>query len=195
MEFLVTMTTRVPDSMPADAVERVRAREAARSRELAAQGKLLRLWRPPLRPGEWRTLGLFAADDNGELEQLLASMPPRSWRTDDVTPLGAHPNDPVGQGITIAPGKGPDRDDHYGATGYPGSGGRRHRGARGSPRARAGRAGTPGAVVGTTRRTGRPAHPGAVAGSRPWRADGHPGIATACWLDDHRDHAAESASR
>lgn len=108
MEFLVTMTTRVPDSMPADAVERVRAREAARSRELAAQGKLLRLWRPPLRPGEWRTLGLFAADDNGELEQLLASMPPRSWRTDDVTPLGAHPNDPVGQGITIAPGKGPE---------------------------------------------------------------------------------------
>lgn len=64
--------------------------------------------RPPLRPGEWRTLGLFAADDNGELEQLLASMPPRSWRTDDVTPLGAHPNDPVGQGITIAPGKGPE---------------------------------------------------------------------------------------
>lgn len=108
MEFLVTMTTRVPDSMPADAVERVRAREAARSRELAAQGKLLRLWRPPLRPGEWRTLGLFAADDNGELQQLLASMPPRSWRTDDVTPLGAHPNDPVGQGITIAPGKGPE---------------------------------------------------------------------------------------
>ena len=35
--------------------------EAARSRELAVQGHLLRLWRPPLQPGEWRTLGLFAA--------------------------------------------------------------------------------------------------------------------------------------
>lgn len=196
MEFLVTMTTRVPDSMPADAVERVRAREAARSRELAAQGKLLRLWRPPLRPGEWRTLGLFAADDNGELEQLLASMPPRSWRTDDVTPLGAHPNDPVGQGITIAPGKGPEFLIATTIMVPPGTPAQVvDDTARGSPRARAGRAGTPGAVVGTTRRTGRPAHPGAVAGSRPWRADGHPGIATACWLDDHRDHAAESASR
>lgn len=198
MEFLVTMTTRVPDSMPADAVERVRAREAARSRELAAQGKLLRLWRPPLRPGEWRTLGLFAADDNGELEQLLASMPPRSWRTDDVTPLGAHPNDPVGQGITIAPGKGPEFLIATTIMVPPGTPAQVvddtvAREARRAPEL-AGR-GTPGAVVGTTRRTGRPAHPGAVAGSRPWRADGHPGIATACWLDDHRDHAAESASR
>jgi muconolactone delta-isomerase len=43
MEYLVTMTTRVPDGPPAEAVDDVRAREAARSRELAAQGHLLRL--------------------------------------------------------------------------------------------------------------------------------------------------------
>jgi muconolactone delta-isomerase len=48
MEYLVTMTTHVPDGTPDEAVEDVRAREAARSRELAAQGYLLRLWRPPL---------------------------------------------------------------------------------------------------------------------------------------------------
>jgi len=36
MEYLVTMTTRVPDGTPAEAVDDVRAREAARSRELAA---------------------------------------------------------------------------------------------------------------------------------------------------------------
>jgi muconolactone delta-isomerase len=51
MEYLVTMTTHVPDGTPAEAVDDVRARAAARSRELAAQGHLLRLWRPPLRPG------------------------------------------------------------------------------------------------------------------------------------------------
>ena len=95
MECLVTMTTHVPAGTPEQAVEDVRTREAARSGELAAQGHLLRLWRPPLRPGEWRTLGLFAADDAGQLEQVLASMPLRVWRTDEVTPLSPHPNDPA----------------------------------------------------------------------------------------------------
>lgn len=95
MEFLVTMTTHVPDGTPPEAVDDVRAREAAHSRELAKQGHLLRLWRPPLQPGEWRTLGLFAATDARELEQVLASMPLRVWRTDAVTPLTPHPNDPV----------------------------------------------------------------------------------------------------
>jgi muconolactone delta-isomerase len=94
VQYLVTMTTRVPEGTPDLAVTDVRAREAAHSSELAAQGHLLRLWRPPLRPGEWRSLGLFAADDDTELEQVLASMPLRVWRTDEVTPLAPHPNDP-----------------------------------------------------------------------------------------------------
>ena len=95
MEYLVTMTTSVPDGTPDETVEQIRAREASRSRELAAQQHLLRLWRPPLRPGEWRTLGLFAAADGTRLEQVLASMPLRVWRTDEVTPLSPHPNDPA----------------------------------------------------------------------------------------------------
>jgi muconolactone delta-isomerase len=95
MEYLVTMTTHVPDGTPDQAVGDVRAREAVRSRELAAAGHLLRLWRPPLRPGEWRSLGLFAAADRGRLEEVLASMPLRVWRTDEVTPLAPHPNDPA----------------------------------------------------------------------------------------------------
>jgi muconolactone delta-isomerase len=95
VEYLVTMTTQVPDGTPDQAVDEVRAREAARSRELAAAGHLVRLWRPPLRPGEWRSLGLFAAADGGQLEQVLASMPLRVWRTDEVTPLAPHPNDPA----------------------------------------------------------------------------------------------------
>jgi muconolactone delta-isomerase len=94
MDYLVTMTTHVPEGTPEEAVEDVRARESAHSRGLAAQGCLLRLWRPPLRPGEWRSIGLFAADDAGQLEAVLASMPLRIWRTDEVTPLSAHPDDP-----------------------------------------------------------------------------------------------------
>jgi len=95
MEYLVTMTTHVPEGTPEEDVQEIRKREAARSRELAAQGHLLRLWRPPLQPGEWRTLGLFAADGAGQLEEVLASMPLRVWRTDAVTPLSPHPNDPA----------------------------------------------------------------------------------------------------
>jgi len=95
MEYLVTMTTHVPDGTSEEAVADVRAREAAHTGELASRGHILRLWRPPLAPGEWRTLGLFAAADRGELEQVLASMPLRVWRSDEVTELAHHPNDPV----------------------------------------------------------------------------------------------------
>jgi muconolactone delta-isomerase len=94
MEYLVTMTTHVPAGTPEEAVQDIRTREAAHSRELAAAGHLLRLWRPPLQPGEWRSLGLFAASDGDRLEEVLASMPLRIWRNDEVTPLSPHPNDP-----------------------------------------------------------------------------------------------------
>lgn len=104
MEYLVTMTTHVPDGTPEQEVNDIRAREDARSRELAAQGHLLRLFRPPLAPGEWRTLGLFAAARADRLEEVLASMPLRIWRTDEVTPLSPHPNDP---GCRPGPGRPP----------------------------------------------------------------------------------------
>jgi len=103
MEYLVTMTTHVPDGTPTETVDDVRAREAAHTRDLAAQGHVLRLWRPPLQPGEWRTLGLFAASDADELERVLASMPLRVWRTDEVTPLSPHPFDPAAAGPAAAP--------------------------------------------------------------------------------------------
>jgi muconolactone delta-isomerase len=92
MEYLVTMTTRVPDGTPERAVTDIRTREAARSRELAAQGHLLRLWRPPLQPGEWRSLGHFAA---AEMQAILESLPLWSWMIVQTTPLTEHPSDPA----------------------------------------------------------------------------------------------------
>jgi muconolactone delta-isomerase len=94
MEFLVTMTTHVPAGTAEASVDDVRDREADHSRELAIQGHLLRLWRPPLAPGEWRSLGLFDADDPTALEGILLSMPLRVWRTDEAVPLVPHENDP-----------------------------------------------------------------------------------------------------
>lgn len=95
MEFLVDMVTTVPAGTTDAEIDAIRTREAARSRELAAQGHLLRLWRPPLAPGEWRTWGLFQAADAAGLESVLASMPLRVWRHDTVTTLTAHPSDPA----------------------------------------------------------------------------------------------------
>jgi muconolactone D-isomerase len=43
MEYLVSMTTHVPDGTLQDTIDDVRTREAAHSKELAAQGHLLRL--------------------------------------------------------------------------------------------------------------------------------------------------------
>jgi muconolactone delta-isomerase len=109
MEFLVTMTTHVPDGTSEAAVQDIRASEAAHSLGLASQGRLLRLWRPPLQPGAWRTLGLFDAKDDMDLEEILAAMPLRVWRTDDVTSLLPHPNDPIWRGRrseTSGPGAG-----------------------------------------------------------------------------------------
>lgn len=104
MKFLVTMTTQVPEGTSEAVITEVRQREAAHSHDLAEHRNLLRLWRPPMNPGEWRTLGLFAARDAGDLETVLASMPLRVWRTDETEQLSPHPNDPALSGA----GRGPE---------------------------------------------------------------------------------------
>lgn len=106
MEYLVTMTTRVPEGTAEQEVDEMRAREAAHTRDLAAQGRVLRLWRPPLGPGEWRTIGLFTADGPEDLEQTLVSMPLRVWRTDEPVALVTHANDPGSGTVPLAASDG-----------------------------------------------------------------------------------------
>jgi muconolactone delta-isomerase len=94
MEFLVDMVTTVPEGTPEETVADTRRREAAHTKELAAKGHILRLWKPPVAPGEWRTFGLFQAADEDELRQVLASMPLHVWMSVTVTPFTPHPSDP-----------------------------------------------------------------------------------------------------
>jgi muconolactone D-isomerase len=96
MEFLTTLTTTVPEGTTDEIVAETRAREALRAAELIKQGHLIRLWRPPLEPGEWRSILLWSADSESELEDLLGSLPLRPWMTVEITPLQPHPSDPVG---------------------------------------------------------------------------------------------------
>jgi muconolactone D-isomerase len=91
-EFLVELTTRVPEGTDPAEVERRRTAEALRARELAKAGNLVRLWRPA---GELRSLGLWRAADEHDLnENVLGTLPLRSWMTPVVTELEPHPNDP-----------------------------------------------------------------------------------------------------
>ncbi|WP_371668015.1 muconolactone Delta-isomerase family protein [Streptomyces sp. NBC_00289] len=91
-EFLVQITTTVPEGTSQDEVGRRRAAEAVRAAELAADGHLARLWRPV---GELRSIGVWRAADEEELhEKVLGTLPLRPWMSLTVTPLEPHPNDP-----------------------------------------------------------------------------------------------------
>jgi muconolactone D-isomerase len=94
MEFLATLITSVPDGTPISLVDKTKDREAIRAAELAQEGHLLRLWKPPAEPGEWRTIGLWRAGSEEQLRQILASLPLHVWMTVEITPLSPHPNDP-----------------------------------------------------------------------------------------------------
>ncbi|WP_225094727.1 muconolactone Delta-isomerase family protein [Streptomyces sp. CoH27] len=91
-EFLVEITTTIPEGTSQDEIDRRRAAEAVRARELAAAGHLARLWRPV---GELRSIGVWLATDEDELhERVLGTLPLNPWMSFAVTALEPHPNDP-----------------------------------------------------------------------------------------------------
>jgi len=94
MEYLTDMVTTVPEGTSQGKVDELRSAEAIRAAELTNAGHLIRLWRPPLAPGEWRSIGLFRANDETELREILASLPLHIWMSVTITPLTPHPNDP-----------------------------------------------------------------------------------------------------
>jgi muconolactone D-isomerase len=91
-EFIVEITTDIPAGTEPAEVERRRAAEAVRAKELAATGHLVRLWRPV---GELRSIGLWRADDEADLHKtVLGTLPLRPWMSIAVTAVDPHPNDP-----------------------------------------------------------------------------------------------------
>ncbi|MGW0627205.1 muconolactone Delta-isomerase family protein [Streptomyces sp. NPDC002758] len=98
-EFLVELTTTVPEGTDPAEVDRRRAAEAVRAKELAAAGRLVRLWRPV---GELRSIGLWRAADESELyEKVLGTLPLWAWMAAAVTAVQSHPNDPGRNSATI----------------------------------------------------------------------------------------------
>ena len=94
MEFLVDFQSHIPKQASDAEVEARYAAEAAASAQLAREGHLIRLWRPPMAPGERKALGLYRADNEAQLDGLLGALPLHEWMQVKVTPLQAHPSDP-----------------------------------------------------------------------------------------------------
>jgi muconolactone D-isomerase len=91
-EFIVEITTTVPEGTDPAEVAACRAAEAIRAKELTSSGNLVRLWRPV---GELRSIGLWRAEDEADLrEHVLDTLPLRAWMELAITAVQPHPNDP-----------------------------------------------------------------------------------------------------
>ena len=94
MEFLVEFEFEVPAGTPDAELEQRQRAESAAAAELAEDGHLVRLWRLPLAGGRTTSVGVYRADSEAELDDLLGALPLADWLRVAVTPLEAHPNDP-----------------------------------------------------------------------------------------------------
>ena len=95
MEFLVEFEVEVPAGTPDEQVERHQRAESAAAATLAEDGHLVRLWRRPFVGDGTTAIGLYRADSQAQLEELLAALPLADWLRVTVTPLESHPNDPA----------------------------------------------------------------------------------------------------
>ncbi len=95
MEFLVEFEVQVPAGTPDAEVEQHQRAESAAAAKLAEDGHLVRLWRRPLIGDGTTAIGLYRADNEAELDGILAALPLTDWLRATVTLLKAHPNDPA----------------------------------------------------------------------------------------------------
>jgi len=96
MEFLVEFEIDVPEGTPEPEVEARESAEAAAAARLVDEGHLVRVWKRAVAPGETTTvLGLYRADSEAQLADLLGALPLYDWMQISVTALVPHPNDPA----------------------------------------------------------------------------------------------------
>jgi muconolactone delta-isomerase len=95
MEFLVEFEVDIPKGTPLSEVNDREDAEAFAAAKLAGEGHLLRLWKRVVASGETKTLGLYRAESEVELDSLLSGLPLAEWMRVTITLLESHPNDPA----------------------------------------------------------------------------------------------------
>lgn len=89
MLYLVRMDVRLPNDMPSDEAEALKAREKTYAQELQRDGRWRELWRVV---GEYANYSVFDVDGNDELHALLSGLPLFPHMHISVTPLATHPS-------------------------------------------------------------------------------------------------------
>jgi muconolactone D-isomerase len=105
MEFLVEFEVNVPDGAPTREVEARTSAEASAAARLVDEGHLVRLWKLPAASGETNAVGLYRADSEAQLADLLVALPLYDWMNVTIVRLEPHPNDPLQlETISVAAG-------------------------------------------------------------------------------------------
>jgi muconolactone D-isomerase len=89
MLFQVEMDVQIPHGLDPTYVDGLKALEKARAQALQHSGKWRHLWRVA---GQYRNVSIFDVESNGELHEILMSLPLFSFMVVRVTPLCRHPS-------------------------------------------------------------------------------------------------------
>lgn len=94
MEFFVEFDIDTRAAAPAREVLEGMHAEAVTASDLAAAGNLVRLWNLPAVSGQSKVVGLYRADSDLQLDDLLRRRPLVPGVHPYVTQLDSHPDDP-----------------------------------------------------------------------------------------------------
>jgi muconolactone D-isomerase len=89
MLFRVSMTVRLPHTMPADEAARLKATEREVAQGLQRSGKWRHLWRVA---GQYANVSVFDVDSPAELHDLLGTLPLFPYMEIGVEALCRHPS-------------------------------------------------------------------------------------------------------
>ncbi|HLY88362.1 MAG TPA: muconolactone Delta-isomerase [Acetobacteraceae bacterium] len=89
MLIMVEMDVRIPLGFDKGEAERLKAAEKARFQDLQRSGKWRHIWRVV---GRYANVSIFDVESNGELHDILISLPLFPFMEMKVTPLCRHPS-------------------------------------------------------------------------------------------------------
>ncbi len=89
MLYLVEMTVNVPHGISPEVLEKLKAEEKQRAKELQESGHWKHLWRVV---GRYANVSIFDVDSHDELHTLLSSLPLFPFMDIRVTALAKHPS-------------------------------------------------------------------------------------------------------
>ncbi len=89
MLYLVRMDVAIPQDLPQERADAIKAQEREYSQQLQREGRWTHLWRVV---GEYSNYSVFDVADNDELHTLLSGLPLFPYMAIKVKPLAKHPS-------------------------------------------------------------------------------------------------------